>query len=208
MSLPEQTAYKKDIEPDDLEQLVYMALSLGATQARVIASREIIVAERLARLCAEPRCENYGLSPSCPPHVSGPVGFRQMQKTHPWAIVIRVVVPASILLSSARTEMGRYLHEVVATVEQEAVRMGYSESQAFAGGSCKELFCYDHLECQRLSEVGMCRHPELARPSMSGYGIDVVELMKTCGWPASLSNNSKEMGEESMTWVAGLVMIR
>ena len=132
----------------DLEKLVEAALDMGASEAKAIASTHIRVEERLAGLCLEPRCENYGLAPSCPPHVSGPPGFRALQETHPHAIVVRLVVPSSILLSCERQEVGRFIHELVAGVEQEAVRLGYAHSKAFAGGSCKEIFCFIFPPCE------------------------------------------------------------
>lgn len=180
---------------------------MGASDAQRIASSEIIVENSLADLCREPQCENYGLSASCPPHVSGPSEFRKLQKTLKDAIVVRIVVPAASLFSDERREIMRLLHEIVAGIEQEAVNMGHGGSRAFAGGSCKKIFCNDHAECQRLSDAGECRYPNDARPSMSGFGINVSELMRTCGWPANISTRKKMSGKDSMSWVAGLVLI-
>jgi predicted metal-binding protein len=190
-----------------LEKLVQAALALGASDARAILSADIQVEERLAQLCLEPRCENYGLAPSCPPHVSGPSGFRALIETHPHAIVVRLMVPSSTLLSCERREVGRFLHELVARVEQEAVRLGYANAKAFAGGSCKEIFCRDDLDCPVVAENGACRYVRYARPSMSGFGIDVFKLVETCGWPARPEIDATEAGGESMSWLAGLIVI-
>lgn len=158
----------------------------------------------LADLCNESQCENYGLSPSCPPHVSGPAGFRNLQKESRHAIAIRIVVPSSALFSDERRDIMKLLHEIVANVEHAAVSMGYRNSKAFAGGSCKKIFCNDHADCRVLSEGKECRHPEWARPSMSGFGINVSELMKSCGWSGEI-NMREDAG--SMSWVAGLILI-
>jgi len=190
-----------------LPDLIEIAISLGASNARMIPSGEIQVKDDLALKCLEPRCENYGLSYSCPPHVGGPAQFRQLICSHPRALVLRLVVPSSMLLSWERCEIGKYLHELVANVELEAVHLGFKNSAGFAGGSCKELFCQDHLACQRLERQGVCRHPRQARPSMSGYGVDVFQLMKTCGWPTNLKTNQRGSSLDSLSWVAGLIMI-
>ena len=189
------------------DQLVQTALSLGASDARVISSSDILVEEKLAQLCLEPRCSNYGLSMSCPPNVSGPSGFKELREKLKYAVVIRLLVPSQVLLSSDSRELGRFLYELVAAVEQEAIRLGYSQSIAFAGGSCKQLFCHEHLECRNLSDNGKCRHPKYARSSMSGYGVNVSALMKTCGWETNLNTDEVESGDAAMSWLAGLVMV-
>jgi predicted metal-binding protein len=189
------------------KELARLAASLGASDAKIIASPEISVEDSLAKLCKEPRCESYGLSPSCPPHVSGPSGFRELQRSLKHAMAVRIIVPSAVLYSDERREILRLLHEMVAGVEQAAVGMGYSNSKAFAAGSCKEIFCHDHSECRRLSENGECRHPQYARPSMSGFGINVSKLMKSCGWPGDIGARETSSGSGSMSWVAGLIMI-
>ncbi len=190
----------------DLTPLVDLALSLGASEAAVIDSSLIQVSEQLALKCVQPRCENYGLSFSCPPYVEGPAGFRKMAALRPQALVVRLVVPAAMLLSWERLELGRVLHELVATLETEAVRQGYKDSTAFAGGSCKELFCQEYLECQRIAG-GSCRHPDLARPSLSGYGVDVFKLIEDCGWNPYFKGEGGNSEESGLAWVAGLILI-
>jgi predicted metal-binding protein len=188
----------------NLNELVRLAHSLGASDAGIISPSDIVVENALAALCNESQCENYGLSPSCPPHVSGPSGFRKLQKHSQHGIAIRIVVPSSALFSDERTGIMKLLHEIAANVEQTAIKMGCSDSKAFAGGSCKKIFCNDHATCRVLSESKECRHPESARPSMSGFGINVSELMKTCGWDGEI-----KMPEDAdaMSWVAGLILI-
>jgi predicted metal-binding protein len=191
----------------ELEKLVQLALSAGASRARVIAAADILVEDKLAKLCVQPRCSNYGLSPSCPPHVGGTPAFRRLQKKLKHALVVRMDVPSAVLFSDELVEVERFLHELVANVEQEAVRLGYDRARAFAGGSCKQIFCHDQVECRRLLENGECRHPQSARPSLLGFGVDVLHLMKTCGWTVGLNDRLATPGGDSMSWIAGLVML-
>ncbi|MEA2108931.1 MAG: DUF2284 domain-containing protein [Pseudomonadota bacterium] len=191
----------------ELEKLVELALSAGASRAGVIASADILVEDKLAKLCAQPRCGSYGLSPSCPPHVGGPPVFRRLQKKLKHAIVVRIDLPSAILFSDEREEVMRFLHGLLAHVEREAVCLGYTRAQAFAGGSCKQIFCHDQVECRRLSGSGPCRHPDVARPSMSGFGVNVSHLMKICGWSGGFSDRQAAPDNDSMSWLAGLVML-
>ena len=192
----------------DISRLISAAIRSGASDARRIATAEIVVKDTLAALCnGEPRCEQYGLASSCPPHVSGPSGFRKWQKNSEHAIVVRIDVPTAALFSEERREIMHLLHEVVSTVEQKAVTIGYIASRGFAGGSCKKIFCHEHSDCRMLSSQQPCRYPHLARPSMSGFGIDVARLMQTANWPSARANPDSTGNSESMTWVAGLIVL-
>ena len=191
-----------------LNELKRLAIQLGASNAEIISSKEIVVEQSLANLCkGDPPCQNYGLAPSCPPHISGPAGFRRWQKTSTHSIVVRIDLPTSVLFSDERRGIMTLLHGVVAGVEQEAVELGYRESIALAGGSCKQLFCYDHATCRVLSNQGECRNPLSARPSMSGFGVNVARLMQITGWDGEQANCQHATKEDSMTWVAGLIVI-
>jgi len=196
------------VPKEELNNLVQTAIRLGASDAGIIPSADIVVDDDLAKLCnGDPPCENYGLAPSCPPHVSGPAGFRNWQKASRYAIVVRIDIPTAIMFSSERREVMQLLHEIVASVEMEASGMGYNDSKAFAGGSCKKIFCREHAQCRVLAEPGECRNPQSARPSMSGFGINVSELLQSAGWPGKMASPKEASDSESMTWVAGLIVL-
>jgi len=42
---------------------------------------------------------------------------------------------------------------------------------------------------------------------MSGFGINVTKLMQSAGWPHKKATRQQASDEESMTWVAGLILI-
>lgn len=198
---------KQDIADTALEELVQTALRSGASAAAPISASEISVEHNLADLCKNSPCENFGLSPSCPPHVAGPDGFRSLLKDFDRAVVIKIDVPLAVLLSDERREVMQLLHEVVADVERSAVKMGFVSSRAFAGGSCKQIFCRDHPDCRVLKEGGACRNPQHARPSMSGFGINVTKLMKTAGFDGDMNSMDADVDDTAMSWVSGLVLI-
>ena len=191
----------------NFKELLQLSLRLGASDAAVIFTNEISIEDNLANLCREPKCENYGLSARCPPHVSGPSGFRKLLNNYKRAIVIKIDVPSEILFSNQRHEIFELLHEIVAAIEQSAVEMGFFDSKAYAGGSCKNLFCHDHAECRVLAQKGACRNPQRARPSMSGFGINVSKLMQTAGMPYGLVAQEVEEETISMGTVCGLILI-
>lgn len=197
-------------EPDEstsgIEGLLRLARYMGATDAAVISTDSIFVLDRLAALCLEPRCPSYGMSAGCPPHVSGPAGFRELVKGFHQALVFKIEVPSNILLSAERCDIFRLLHEIAAAIERSAVRAGQTRSRAFAGGSCKELFCPDEAEC-RVTAGGACRNPDRARPSMSGFGIDVSRLMEGAGWHMNRADPGGPADNPSTGTLSGLVLI-
>ncbi|RLC28589.1 MAG: hypothetical protein DRH37_09250 [Deltaproteobacteria bacterium] len=190
-----------------LEALVQRALASGVTAATIVLTADIVIDNRLSDMCRETRCEGYGMSMSCPPHVSGPNGFRKLLKKFCNALFFKVEVPSDLLFSSERREVFRLLHQLAAGIEEQAVNMGFSEARAYAGGSCKQIFCHEHPYCRALSEESRCRNPLHARPSMSGFGINVESLIETAGWTDHLITRDAEPDRTEMTPLYGLVLI-
>ena len=187
-------------------ELISIALQEGATAARFFPPRKLVVEDQYANFCEKPRCPNYGLSFSCPPYVEGPQAFRKWRDDADHALALKIDIPAEILKSTQRLEVMRVLHEVVAVVETCAQRLGYPRAMGFAGGSCKQLFCGDEVGCRQISAAGKCRYPDRARPSMSGFGVNVAAMMELSGWDNRplLESDSES---EQMSWVAGLVLL-
>ena len=191
----------------DLDELTRLAQRLGASDAAVIPAAEISVEDELATRCQQSLCENYGLATSCPPHVAGPEWFRKLQQASRHAVVFKIDCPTEKLLSNQRHEIFQLLHEIAARVELAAVKLGYAHSKAFAGGSCKPLFCREHPECRVLAEGGACRHPDRARPSMSGFGINVLKLNQSAGWGMDKITRDTDPNDVPMAAVSGLILI-
>jgi predicted metal-binding protein len=190
-----------------LRRLIQHAHESGATELAIISTRDIVIDDDLADRCREPQCENYGLSKSCPPHVSGPSTLRKRLLGFSQAFFFRIDVPSEILYSSERRELFQLLHEIAAGIEESAVDMGFANAEAYAGGSCKQIFCHDHRECLALSEKGKCRNPQYARPSMSGFGINVAKLFRTAGWTMSRVSHDIDSTAAKMSNICGLVLI-
>ena len=187
----------------DFTALLKLAGELGADDAALITVTDIVVKDELATLCREPRCEGLGNSLSCPPYVGGPDAFRKMQSEYEKALVFKVSVPMDVAMSIERNEVLALIHEIGAKIEYAAKAQGAGRAKAFAGGSCKALFCADYPECRVLDEEKTCRNPHLARESMSGYGIDVAKMMATAGWEHS---GRMQKGDATVTF-SGLVLI-
>lgn len=172
-----------------LDELLELALAIGSDDAVVIPADKIKIEAPLADLCRETRCPNYGLSPTCPPHVEGPNWLQNYLPKIAHALLLKIEVDQDLMYSDQRTEIGKLLHFIVIQIENHALEMGLTNTRAFAGGSCKNLFCSDHYFCQVLEGSGECRNPDHARPSISGYGININHLLTLSGWSAKSQNS-------------------
>lgn len=202
----EKKPYERNVW-EALKKLTLLASQLGASDAKALSTIEISVEDSLANLCREPGCENYGLSASCPPYVAGPDGFRKLLNAFDHAVVFKIDVPSEILLSGERRDIFRLLHEIASNIERAAIEMGFNNSSAYAGGSCKKVFCRDYPDCPVIEENAECRNQLLARPSMSGFGINVLKLKKTGGWISNKTSRDINPDTVSMETVCGLILI-
>ena len=196
------------ISKQQLEQLTKEAKKLGATSSAIISTKEIQIKDDLAALCnGEYICPNYGLAASCPPYVEGPAEFRKWQAQSKYSITVKIELPTTVMFSDERNGVMQLLHQIVSAVEQKAIEMGCKNSKGFAGGSCKKIFCDDQEMCCVVAENKPCRHIEIARPSMSGFGIDVTQLMLSSGWSGSKAEKPNLSDKDATSWVAGLIML-
>ena len=188
----------------NINLLIKYALQIGATEAVEIAISDIVIDESLAEKCKEPKCENYGLSKSCPPYVLKPAEFEKELKKFKKGVFIRIEIPKEILFSSENREIFRFLHETVANIENYAMKTGYNDSKGLAGGSCKQLFCYEHPMCAVINDKSKCRFPQSARESMSGLGIDVGKILRKLGWDMDILKR----GDSDTANVYGVVLLK
>ena len=199
----------KECKPIDkiLESVIQVAHQNGASDAKVISTAQVRIDGSLTNFCRDSGCQNYGLAINCPPHVSGPAGFKNLLKDYTRAVVFKIDVPTETLLSKESLNVFRSLHKVAAKIERSAIEKGNCRSKAFVGGSCKPLFCREYPDCLALTENGKCRHPDIARPSMSGFGINVSQLVKTVGWEMGRITCKTDPEAVKTGMLCGLVLI-
>ena len=192
-----------------IDELVQIALQIGAGIIDVvtISTSDISIEDDLANMCRKPVCAFYGLSANCPPYVASPSEFRNMLEIYRYALAIKMDVPTGWLNSDDRLVVMKLLHEIVADIERAAIELGYTNSKAFAAGSCKEIFCNKHSHCQLLTDNGKCRHPKYARPAVEAYGVNVHDLNTTTGWIKDQKSKEAIVDKASIGAIYGLVLI-
>jgi predicted metal-binding protein len=200
----------KKAETDHFNELVRLALETGATAAKIIPSKTVVIDERVRLKCEVPRCSGYGQYLTCPPHVM-PVGaFSRILSRFTWCLLVQVEARG---IDSTDKGSGRIDHallrehterhrpfklkllEVVETVEAAAFKRGMRYATGFVGGSC--ALCERCVD-DKTSEP--CRYPFRARPPMEGVGIDVAKTAEGAGLGIHLSSS------EDVLWT-GLVLL-
>lgn len=180
----------------------------GASAAATLPASALVVEERFAALCAAPKpCPSYGLAPGCPPHAMSPRDFRHSLDQYDQALVFRIDAPGHVVLGAGRLAVARGIHQLAGLLEQKALDLGCTRTQALACGSCKELFCADQICCVVLEYGLPCLHKDEARPSLSAMGIDFAALAKLLHWPLVWPAQAEEDGGQQMAMLAGLLLV-
>lgn len=190
VKIPDNKAAEPQVEHsnDSYDDLLELAMSLGSSAATIVNSNNILIESQLADLCLETRCPNYGSSPTCPPHIKGQDWLKEHIRKTPQALLIEIEVAQELLYSDSRKEIGKLLHFIVIQLEKAAHKKGLVHSVSFAGGSCKSIQCSEYVSCNVVNGDGTCRYPDLSRPSVSGYGINMNHLLKHTCWVKKSQN--------------------
>ena len=169
----------------DLEKYRQEAISLGATDSKIITADMIPIDGRVALKCNIPVCFGYGTSVNCPPNTITPSKLRELIKKYKHAIFFKLEVKPEVIVRNRetileRTGAYRKIFEIVNAIESMAFYDGYYLAVGFAAGSCKSTYCYK-VECSALKGE-RCRHELKVRPSMEAVGIDAYKLATSVGW--------------------------
>jgi predicted metal-binding protein len=172
----------------DLEKYRQMALSLGATDAKIISADAIIIDPRVRARCFSPRCPDYGTNINCPPYAVDLEVARKCLGSYKYGIFILLRVPPEEHTgkdyynpSKHRIPGAIKMYEIVAKVQAEAFYGGYHLASAFGGGpSCKRAFCPE-MECSAMTGES-CRFVLKVTPTMHSVGMDVFTMASKAGW--------------------------
>ena len=142
------------------QALIEKAVELGATQAKLIDTQNIVFDPRSYLKCRF-GCNRWGKFWTCPPHLDiSPEMFMEAFEQYKQAIIIKTTDP----------KMGQ---KVAVNIEQEAM-LTHGCSFAFAMALC--------VQCDECAYPDPCLFPHLARPSMDAYGVDIGKTLEPLGF--------------------------
>ncbi len=148
------------IEDGLFQEWIYAALEEGFQQARLLPVKDIETGSWVRKKCRF-GCEGYGRNLQCPPYGLSLNETKELLASYSWCLVLEGMPPGSLF------------HKKLLSLEKRAFLAGHHKAFAFGAGPCPV--------CDECSGDNVCRHPDLARPSMEASGIDVYETAKTAG---------------------------
>jgi len=144
----------------NLSNLVNLALTIGAADAKLIQAKDVVVQDWV-RLKCQYGCGGYGKSLTCPPYSPSPEQTRRILTSYSTAILMRL--PDESIAS----------HDLTAKLERSLFLAGYYSAFGLTAGPCQR--------CKKCN-LKHCVHPRLARPSMEACGIDVYATARKNGF--------------------------
>jgi len=173
-----------EVVKTDLERYRQYALELGADDAKIITTDQIVIDERAAQKCRYPICPNYGTHANCPPYAEPIEETRRTVKCYKYAIIFTIKIPSSEIAGPdvgkrrAPAPFLRKMFEIIGKLEVKAFSDGYYYALGYAPGPCKAVFCPD-VECSVLQQKP-CRAALQARSE--GTGLDMYLTATKVGW--------------------------
>ena len=184
----------------EMESLRSMAITHGASNARVIDTDIIPVDPRVRFKCMIPKCYMSGRCGHCPPYGYSAEKTREIVSAGKMGVFFHVRVNSSIIaaknigdvITSGRADDagnllslgGHYMliYTLVHMLRKKAAEKGIKRTQGFAAGCCKDVLCFLSKNCRILNGSDQCRNPEMSVPSLESAGIDAFRLASRVGW--------------------------
>ena len=192
------------MDDESLRLIMEKALELGAAASCVVNPRDITINPEFVEFCKPPQCDAYGAGGNCPPNVMSTEDFDALLSGYTCGVAFKVEAPMAMLLEEEhRFEVIKVLQETTARLERFAVGIGFDKARGFAGGSCRRAFCREEEYCEVIEGTGACRNPDMARPSLSGVGVNFRELNRKLEW----EDRSVGADGEPVGFMIGLVLL-
>jgi len=144
----------------DLKEWIYVARDEGFCRAVLLPAEKVVTAPWVRMKC-KCGCPLYGKNLQCPPHGMESHATKEMLESYTWSLLVEGIPP------------GCDFHEKLLRLERRAFLAGFHKAFVLGAGPCPV--------CSKCPEDGNCPHPEQARSSMEGSGIDVYGTVRNAG---------------------------
>ena len=151
-------------------------VALGAAHASVIEASKIETDKIFRDICASNYCGGYGGCWMCPPDIGEIEELMNEVKNYKYALVYQTVSDLEDSFDFEGMKEAKKTHFAVSQKIRKLWKEKDIEKQLHLGvggcGGCDRCAKRDGLPC---------RHPDLAMPSLEGYGINVSKLAAASG---------------------------
>ena len=160
------------------ETLIQAALDCGAVRAAAVSGEQILFSETFRKICRGNQCGCYGKCWVCPPQIGPIEELIAKAKEYPGGVLYQTVRPLEDSFDfEGMMEAGSRHARVSRELQKKASGLLAKPFLHLSCGGC-------HLcpVCAKRTEEP-CRHPEIALPSLEGYGVDVYNTACAAGLP-------------------------
>jgi len=174
----------------DNKSLMNLASESGMVDPRIIDAKDVVLGEWVQWKCRY-GCPDYGHWLKCPPHSPTPAETRTLLKEYKRALLFRMKPVAGYDGAHRVGDIYKNLSEL----ERKIFLSGYRKALALGGGEC------DLCDICNI-EAGICRRPDISRPSMEACGIDVFGTAMKAKYDMRILNSKND----EFTWF-GMILI-
>lgn len=159
------------------EAYIEAALKQNISHAIVIETSKVFT-EPWVRMKCQFGCAGYGRTHCCPPYTPEPEEMRKILDSYKYGMLVHLHWKKSY------TTVNEF-NETLVDLERRIFLDGFYKAWALGCGPCDRC-----TECN--IGGGACLHPDKARPSMEGCGIDVFKTAREHGLPINVLKNHKD----------------
>jgi predicted metal-binding protein len=165
-----ESAMVKTIE----ETILQNREQLRINEYSLLESRQVCFSEEVRILCEKNACGMYGKSWACPPGVGSAANCKAQCREFHHALIFTSLSPLRKKHDISGWQEARIRHETITENVVSIVRSRFDRILALSTEGC--------MVCESCTyPTQPCRFPERMFPAIEGFGINVMQLAKTCG---------------------------
>lgn len=175
-----EEALKGAIELENsFNELVNTAISAQANHAAIVEVGKIKFVEDFRKACEQNVCRKYATNWMCPPGVGSFEAVKARACQYRYGLLFQTVHQVASSFDWKGMMAAKKMHDQVfrEILRNLKNKHNLQDILALNAGACE--FCN---RCSFLDHEP-CRFPDEAFPSVEAFGIDVINLEKTCGIP-------------------------
>ena len=154
------------------EELISIALDVGAQKAVVISGESIVLSALFRDICAANSCGMYGRCWMCPPDIGDIELLMDEVRSYAHGLLYQTIHEIEDSFDIEGMGVAAANHARVSQRVNDALRPLLGRHRHLSCGGCR--LC---PRCAKM-EGQPCRLPDKALPPMEGYGIDVYQTTR------------------------------